>query len=334
MRVVWWRHCGTGNAETDMTTCTPWSDAFGFFFGDGTFKTDGVVMDVVEVVHGSGLLDNLVRVRSVKFSHVYPTATAPGGGAWNALWTGGNKANSLHNNRLGRFRLEVDVRFDGGVGNASPVVTVPPVIPVLYRDGGATFSIPAHDPNSGDTVAFFLADQDEQGGLLGNEDLSGRLAWHMDMYRLRACQASRAPASMCRNTGISGLDMAAASVYEQVTDPAEQLPDWNDAMHLPHQPPQLTIDALTGVVTWRTGKDPWTVDSSGYQPVTPGLYNLVVMVEERKPGARGDRTKGTGMKVPVDLLLYLHPPTSFCSLDCDNSNSGVMAGIAGPLAPP
>ena len=68
----------------------------------------------------------------------------------------------------------------------------------------------------------------------------------------------------------------------------------------------------------------WTADADGSQPVKPGFYNLVVMVEERKPSQKGNRRRGVGMKVPVDLLLYLHPPTSFCSLDCDNSNSGNM----------
>jgi hypothetical protein len=314
----------TGNGDTDMTTCTPWSDAYGFFFGDETYKTDGLIFDVTEVVHGSGLLDNMVRLRSMKFSHVYSGATAPGGGAWTAFWTGGNKANMIQNNKLGRFRLEVDVRFDGGVGNKSPIVTAPPVIPVMYQDGGAKFTIPAHDPNSGDTVAFFLGDQDEQGGLLGNEDLSGNLTYHIDMYRLRACQSLRAPDQICRQTGSSGLQLADAAAYTRNADPAEQLPDWSDDVHLPHQPPQLSIDALSGVVTWITGIDPWTADSNGSLPVKPGFYNLVVMVEERKPSQKGNAVKGTGMKVPVDLLLYLHPPTSFCSLDCDNSNSGNM----------
>lgn len=314
----------TGNADTDMKTCTPWSDAYGFFFGDGTFKNDGLVFDVTEVVHGSGLLENMVRLRSQKFSHVYSAATTTEGGAWTAFWTGGNKANTIENNKLGRFRLEVGVRFDGGVGNASPVITAPPVIPVLYQDGGAKFTIPAHDPNSGDTVAFFLGDQDEQGGLLGNEDLSGNLTYHFNMYLFRACQSSRAPEGTCRQRQSSGLDFASASAYTRVTDPAEQLPDWNENVNLPHQPPQLSVDALTGVVTWRTGKDPWTADTDGSRPVKPGFYNLVVMVEERKPSQRGDARRGTGMKVPVDLLLYLHPPASFCSLDCDNSNSGSM----------
>lgn len=314
----------TGNVETDIKTCTPWSEAYGFFFGDDTFKTDGIVFDVTEVVHGAGLLDNMVRLRSVKFSHVYPGATAPAGGAWTAFWTGGNKANSLMNNRLGRFRLETEVRFDVGMGNKSPIITAPPIISVLYQDWGANFSIPAYDPDSGDTVAFFLADTDEQGGLLGNEDLSGNLTWHIDMYRFRACQSSRGPDVVCRQTGSSGLDLTSAASYVRKTDPAEQLEDWSDAKNLPHQPPNLKIDPETGVVTWRTGKDPWTADSNGTAPVAPGFYNLVVMVEERKPGTQGNNTRGHGIKVPVDLLLYLHPPSSFCSLDCDNSISGNM----------
>jgi len=248
----------------------------------------------------------------------------PGGGAWTAFWTGGNKANSIMNNKLGRFRLEVNVRFDRGTGNGSPVITAPPIIPVLYKDGGATFSIAAHDPDAGDSVAYFLGSQEEQGGLLGNEDLSGNLTYHVDVYRNKACQGSRAPNNVCRQTTNSGLELSVAADYTRTSVVSEQLPDWNDAANLPHQPPQLSIDLHTGVVTWKTGRDPWSADSDGSVAVAPGFYNLVVMVEERKAWQAGDTNRGAGTKVPVDLLLYLHPPMSYCSLDCDNSGTGNM----------
>ena len=70
----------TGVANSDIRTCTPWSDAYGFFFGDDTFNSAGLVMDISEVVHETGLLGNMIRMRSQKFSHVYPSATAPGRG--------------------------------------------------------------------------------------------------------------------------------------------------------------------------------------------------------------------------------------------------------------
>ena len=64
-----------------------------------------------------------------------------------------------------------------------------------------------------------------------------------------------------------------------------------------HYTPGLSIDVKTGEVTWYVGADPWTKDTRGNPPVAPGYYNLVVMVEERKPNEAGILNRGYGVKV-------------------------------------
>jgi hypothetical protein len=96
------------------------------------------------------------------------------------------------------------------------------------------------------------------------------------------------------------------------------MPDWDDAVNLPHAPPGLTIDYQSGIVTWMNGIDINTADADGNQAAA-GFYNLVVMVEERKFGKNADiaETRDAGaVKIPIDFLLYLYPQVHFCNMDC------------------
>ena len=50
----------TVNGESREVQCTPWAEAFGFFFGDGTQQDDGVIMSITEVNHGDSLTENFL----------------------------------------------------------------------------------------------------------------------------------------------------------------------------------------------------------------------------------------------------------------------------------
>lgn len=154
-------------ASLSDAKCAPWSEVFGFFYGDGTYNSDGVVMRVI------GFSDNLddlfignylsaVSIAST-MTHQYPdyhdkkAATPAITFPYIAYFTGGNRLRNLQNNLGGRYRLEVGVYMvprDGtsvcevssvpAVGkcttsrdkfaNKSPTATQLPVMPVPYQD--------------------------------------------------------------------------------------------------------------------------------------------------------------------------------------------------------
>jgi hypothetical protein len=116
------------------------------------------------------------------------------------------------------------------------------------------------------------------------------------------------------------------------------MPEWNDAVNLPHAPPGLTIDYQSGIVTWMNGIDITTADADGNQAAA-GFYNLVVMVEERKFGLNLDtpETRDPGaLKIPIDFLLYLYPQVHFCNMDCavgDEDDANVVQVSASAYFP-
>eukprot|EP00239_Pterosperma_sp_CCMP1384_P004716 CAMPEP_0197855464 /NCGR_PEP_ID=MMETSP1438-20131217/26697_1 /TAXON_ID=1461541 /ORGANISM="Pterosperma sp., Strain CCMP1384" /LENGTH=1343 /DNA_ID=CAMNT_0043470583 /DNA_START=38 /DNA_END=4069 /DNA_ORIENTATION=+ len=314
---------GSGDPTKSVKTCTPWSEVFGFFYGDGTFNSDGVVLQVTNIDFEDTLMGNFFRGTSKTFTHTYPAAYPKVGQPYTAFFTGGNRITTLNNNADGRYRLEINVWFRSDYpDNASPISSMIPLLPVPYTPApGLRFQVPAYDPDPEDSVRFFLSTQAEMGGLLANPDNTGGHAWHIDVYRNNICSEKSGPAVMCIQSGLSGLDLEAASQYVQVNTPFKS--DWNDDDNLPHTPPDISIDPVTGVVTWRTGDDMNTPDADGYGPLPTGFYNLVVMVEERKPKDNdGLGIRNNQVKVPIDFLLYLYPPMHYCNMDCDNTPTG------------
>eukprot|EP00899_Mesostigma_viride_P012217 jgi/Mesvir1/20997/Mv08056-RA.2 len=310
-----WSHKGVSNVnpllpagQTGLATdpkimvCTPWAEVFGFFFGDGVPFNEGVILDVTNVDPSASLLGNVIRGTSEWFSHTYPAANN-NGAPWKAFFTGGNRIINLNNNANGRYRLEVEVSIQGI--NRSPVVTQIPVLPVVYTDAPthAQFQVSAFDPDFGDTVNYFLGTREEFGGVMANAINPTVFTWYRDVYEQEICARRIGPPSVCPLWDATWNTRFAA---------------WSDTANTPHAPADLTIDQFSGLVTWETGRDPWTPTSrfekppgSGIlvetAPKNPGFYNLVVMVAD---------IDHPGTKVPVDFLLYLYPQMHYCSIDC------------------
>ena len=123
-----------------INKCTPWSQVFGFFFGDDNAThhsafNEGVVAEVTDMSFENTEFGNYVRMRAVSCTHTY---TAPMHAATNkpyvAFFTGGNRIDQLHNNANGRYRLEVEVAFVKPFSNRSPIATNIPVLPLPYVD--------------------------------------------------------------------------------------------------------------------------------------------------------------------------------------------------------
>lgn len=242
----------------------------------------------------------------------------------------------------GRFRLEVNVRFrNSNIVNRSPVGAQIPVLPVPYGGAAGTkFQVVAYDPDN-DAVRFFLGSQTEQGGLLANPTMGeyGMYTYHRDVYRNSICKDLTGSLDMCGKLSSVGGAPGLNSTEINSLKAAENdqggngfmglMPDWNEAIHLPHVPPGLTIDYQTGIVSWMNGLDINTADALGNQAAA-GFYNLVVMVEERKTGYNTDTpyTRDLGaLKIPIDFLLYLYPQVHFCNMDCavgDEDDSNIV----------
>eukprot|EP00873_Tetraselmis_striata_P017927 jgi/Tetstr1/438191/TSEL_026791.t1 len=370
----------SSNDPNLIRTCTPWAQANGFFFGDTVYSyfTEGVVLNIEAVDHEFSMLGNAIRGTSDPIRHIYP-APSNAGKPYIAYFTGGNRLSTLNNNADGRFRLEVGVSFNMEFGadgrrlylkNRSPVASTMPIMPVLYQDGGFQFQIAAIDPDMGDPdladqVRFFLGNRNEMGGVLGNPvyvplpDNSTQqvFTWYEDNFHSFICQQRLAISStrtfnplddVCTSQIYVGRDQAiiyASAINGYTPRPdvatADLLRAWDDSKNLPHLPPDLTLDPLSGFVTWKTGRDPWTPDSDGTLQKDPGLWQLTVMVEERHgneidpvtgfdilaDGTTQYPTKGFGTKVPLDFLMYLYTPMHYCSKGCNNA---VAAGSTYP----
>ena len=127
-----------------------------------------------------------------------------------------------------------------------------------------------------------MGTQAEQGGLLGVPDALGQYTYHVDVYNHNICKQGAGPDDLCTVQSLSGLSAGEISEYEQGETP---MPSWSDAANLPSAPPGLTVDFLTGEVTWVTGASPFEEEA-----LAPGFYNLVLAVEERPAGTNYSTT--------------------------------------------
>ncbi|KAK3237965.1 hypothetical protein CYMTET_51988, partial [Cymbomonas tetramitiformis] len=324
----------TDDATELIQTCSPWSITFGFFYGDGAFNNEGVVFKITEINHEDNLVGHFFRGTSHTFTHTYPAASSDGTGVvYTAFFTGGNRISTLNNNANGRYRLEANIVFNPNFpDNKSPISSQIPLLPVPYTAyPGAKFQVPAYDPDREDSVRWFLGTQVEMGGLLASPSSQGTHTWHKDVYHHEICIEGSGPEAVCKDSVKSGLTSTQLSSYTQYYEPFNG--EWDDAVNLPNQPPNIAINDLDGIVEWRTGINPTTADSQGFGPLETGFYNLVVMVEEQHPGdtdiqgiresiAYDTNGRATAVKVPIDFLLYLYPPMHYCNKDCDNSPTG------------
>lgn len=151
--------------------CTPWYQAYGFFFGDGTYTDVRMRVDTTSFDdYADSFIDqcsdtprsgdqterdcthqtdrffdpyvDLIRLSNDRILHEYPSAYDTSGAEptpWKVFFTSGERLSNLKNNKDGRFRLEAEVAIgstnvlltNGGY-NRSPRASVIPVIPVPY----------------------------------------------------------------------------------------------------------------------------------------------------------------------------------------------------------
>eukprot|EP00898_Chlorokybus_atmophyticus_P000296 jgi/Chlat1/1267/Chrsp115S01666 len=310
--------CGSANNAyvTNKNLCAPWSQVYGFFYGDG--GADNVIMQLDTVDTTSNLITgNYVRGFS-KWTKTYTPQTAPptnygGTGApmYTAYFTGGDRIYEcgvawnnnpgvcpteldylLNNNAEGRFRLEVQVLVTGD-GNRSPIVSQIPVLPVMHIEypNYARFQIAAYDLDPQDNLAlnFRFGDQTEMGGIT----------------RSKADGVFRSQARY----GNFDCD---SFMYNEDRDGNGQ-PDGCPNDRTPFQTPQTSLsfapDAkVPGLVVWQT----WKQDQQD-EMLRMGLYNMVVMVDDDK------------VKVPLDFMLYLYPGNlHFCGGNCITNVAGII----------
>ncbi|XRB02013.1 IPT/TIG domain-containing protein [Pycnococcus provasolii] len=347
-------------AGEQISTCTPWNEVFGFFFGDNSadMTTTNLDVDVVDVDFDDTMAGNTIYVNNNRSPL---KKTYKGTATYTAFFTGGNRASELLNNADGRYRLEIEVRIDNTnaarLKNRSPIATNIPILPLPYTDstaGHLQFQIAAYDPDVGDQVRYFFGNRLEMGGLLANAVYEKSTAadgkiyasptytWYPDVYNDILCSTQRGlfrlPKATC-DAIVTQDPVNPASFsqrfanYQQIANTANtpHMPAWDNDKNFPHTPStstRLTINALSGTVTWKVGKDDKTATTDGFTPLASGLYNFVVMVEERHGDAgsttllseddrHADPTKPSlGLKVPLDFLVYLYPSMHFCNKDC------------------
>ncbi|KAK3287761.1 hypothetical protein CYMTET_4743 [Cymbomonas tetramitiformis] len=191
--------------NVDPDYCSPWSQTYGFFFGDGEY-TD-IVLTIKEVEREMTVDGNYILATS-EFQHQYSSNKKATIRPWKAFFTGGNRIslteNGLQNNGQGRFRVEITVNIQEY--NHSPIATSFPVLPVPYAGRGeisaygmmASFRISAYDPDidpeaydetSLKTVHnqdpyFFIGNRQQHGYLLSNQvpDLKYPSKWYESAY--------------------------------------------------------------------------------------------------------------------------------------------------------
>uniref|UniRef100_A0A7S0WPQ0 Uncharacterized protein n=1 Tax=Pyramimonas obovata TaxID=1411642 RepID=A0A7S0WPQ0_9CHLO len=228
--------------------CSPWSQTYGLFFGDGT--THDVELTITEVNFENTEVGNFLLGQSV-FYHTYAAYKKSDFEPWTVYFTGGNRltysTERLINNHQGRFRLEltVNLNYPDGVPNNSPILDSMPVLPVPYTGRAefsangmlATFSLQGYDPDinpaayrgnkleSNERIYFYLASPRKMGMLLANQvpDLKFPSRWYKDDYELarqdcyeRACTDAGGNFDPFTNdAGVSiGKKNADDSIYE------------------------------------------------------------------------------------------------------------------------
>jgi len=195
--------CETSD-NVDPDYCSPWSQTYGFFFGDDNY-TD-IILTITDINHEDNYYGNFLLGTSF-FEHTYSAPKKDKKTPWTAYFTGGNRiaysTDALNNNGQGRFRLEITINIQGFV-NLSPTATSFPVLPVPYTGRGgwsaygmlSTFQISAYDSNFekeaflggkelyNEEVFFFIANSRKHGVLLANQvpDLKYPSRWYKDRY--------------------------------------------------------------------------------------------------------------------------------------------------------
>ena len=307
--------------DTQADYCSPWFDTYGFFFGDG--YTHDVVFSVSHVDATDSTTGNYVKAVAT-FEHTYPSNKKSVDEPYIAFFTGGNKLDSLNNNKAGRFRLETSVNIQGD--NRSPVASFVPILPVPYTGRSvmsaygymATFKFVAYDPDISSTgfgteeVTYKLASSIKQGALLANSIPEGSYPalWLKEEYT-----AKRASGLSVACVGSGGQDCdyclpGSGKQYLGASFDCEQYPGWDNSVNLAHNPPALTLNETTGVVQWETGVNPFVVDGEAYKEDFDADGNGVV-------GNDGDGIAG---EVPSPLKSPLSPGFYNLVLDIRSSS--------------
>eukprot|EP00898_Chlorokybus_atmophyticus_P003940 jgi/Chlat1/4547/Chrsp29S04595 len=293
--------CGSSNTAyaTNKNLCAPWSQVYGFFYGDGL--ADNVILQLDTVDASSNLITgNYVRGVS-RWVKTYTPQTAlptnyPGSGApvYTAFYTGGDRIYECsvpwNTNPGGRFRLEITVSVTGD-GNRSPIASQIPVMPVMHVSypNYAKFQIAAYDldPVDNRNLQFTFGDQMEMGGIM----------------------RSRADGVFNKNQYYGNFDCN-SNMYTQDRNGDGQPDNACPNDRTPQQTPQTSNSfdpsaKVPGLVVWQT----WTTGPG--TKLRGGLYNMVVMVRDSK------------VKVPLDFMLYLYDGNlNFCNHNCKNNIAG------------
>ncbi|GBG58751.1 hypothetical protein CBR_g151 [Chara braunii] len=316
------KNATTNKEKASIDYCAPWSEAYGFFFGDG--ETWDMELTIDAVNFETNQLGNYLRGHSV-FRHRYK---APKNLAFNTPWvayfTGGNRIRSLNNNKEGRYRLETTVNIQGP--NRSPIATNIPVLPVPYEQSeNATFQIAAFDPDidpdilETEILHFRLGTQREMGMLLANANprfdpnpnsssFRTTFVWYNRTYQaLKEWNIRYKCDGNCSNCPMFWN--------------CSMMPPWNTEVNMANSPPRISIEESTGIVTWVTGQGPYEIGQTGILPLRPGFYNLVVMIGSNSRDTSPNATQL--VEVPLDFLLYLYPSMRYCAKGCLNMRPGI-----------
>jgi len=337
--------------------CAPWDEMFGFFFGDG--DTHNVVMELfpgssyTEAELGSPRYQAVgnYMVGTSRFLHSYIEDTTD---QFLAYFTGGDRSlecarlgqgdthtpdgteclagdygKLLNNNAEGRFRLETQVWIKGGI-TASPVIVMPPIIPVPHRPYGerSRFHVAAYDP-LGNALDFRFGTPKEMGGIVRSKSdafpyseglimannhnstmydpNTGKLLYNFYPFNVSiGTQYGTFYCNKYTKAYVLGGGFSNAACQED---------------RQPMLPPGVTQHSFTstipGMVEWNTWLDadgePCTAQTASgcAGKLDNGLYNFVV-VASQFTGANGN-----GVKVTADFLVYLYDgPTYFCNKNC------------------
>ena len=267
--------------------CGPWAYTYGFFTGvtpgngvsgDPDYsKTLEITLTGIDTdVYSS--IGNYITGEG-RIQHQYPSVRGPGDEPWVAFFTGGDRIgrlkSGLQNNYGGRHRLEISVNLDcheaGKCWQKSPRATSLPVVPIPYteRNGASlydfsfsTFRIAAYDPDIGDDVYFFHANNAKYGALVGHGIPEGDYPNNPTPleYTLARDEVIRQRCnSDCTRCPPNMVYEGPGGTVQVIEDFCRDYPVWNVStvgFHTAGPPPRLMVDAFTGVVHWQTGKSP------------------------------------------------------------------------------
>lgn len=119
------------------------------------FTGDGRNLNIPMTVTSNNVAENYFYSEgTAKYTYASP-------GNYTAFFSSCCRINGMVNNSSGSVRIETTVNV--GSGNSSPVATLPPVVNISTGVVGATFTLPANDPD-GDQLSYRLANRNEMGG--------------------------------------------------------------------------------------------------------------------------------------------------------------------------